>query len=164
MIPTYTNEIRLKILDTFVSINLVAILINYPELGITDSPSAPQAALRRALTMQIVATKELALTGGYQRSIITLPASTPDSTDLNRSNSSGIATFQPISTFAPCTHIVYARGANLSGVDPSNGNNRGNTLGTVIFVEPIVGAPLTLSNPTVFQHNFTFSTTTRPII
>lgn len=163
MIPTYTTEYLDKIYEDYVGFNLVAFLINRPALGITNTPSVGELDLRRSLTMQIAASYEIALTNGYSRSIITLikdPAST--TTDVIYT---GTATFTANSSGAlsSATHICFARGANLNGGTTLNGQNRGNTQGTLIKVEPLLNAPLSIPASTTLTHNTSFKLSSRAI-
>ena len=163
MIPTYTTEIRRSIIDTYLSFNLVAILINRPSLGLTDTPTNTEMNERRNLTMAQVIASEIGSTSlkGYKRQIITVnPGATVAGTTL--SQNSIVVTFQaaPGTSLDPFTHIVYVRGANLTLATDLNGNNRGNVSGTVVLVEPIQFAPVTLAHPSTFQHTLDLKVST----
>lgn len=134
--------------------NMVAILINYPELGLS-LPSASQLTLIRNLTMTAVAQRELTNTGGYKRHIVipTVPAITDDTYSVEVSSAFTATAVD----FDLATHIVYTRGADLTGADESNGNNIGSDIGTVVLVEPIEEAPYTIAAGVTFNHNTTLS-------
>jgi hypothetical protein len=154
MIPTITKEIKTYFITQTIGYNLVAFLINKPTLGVTTSPTNDELLLRENLSMTTAVAQEINSTG-YKRALIQI-----DSTNIVYSNGeatlSVTATFTAPSTNAlgPFTHVVWARGANLTGANSGNGNNRGNTTGTVYKVETVNLAPLTL------QAGATFSTTT----
>lgn len=163
MIPTYTTEYSTKLFEDYLGFNLVAFLISRPSLGLTDTPSIAELDARRALTMMQAAAYEIALTNGYARSILTLvknPAST--TTDLIYT---ATATFTASSAGAlsSATHICFARGANLTGGNAANGQNRGNTQGTLIKVEPLLNAPLSISASTTLTHSTSFKLSSRAL-
>jgi hypothetical protein len=164
MIPTYSDEIRKSFIDTYISYNLVALLINDETLGLTDAPNSTQLSARRALTMAYVISKEIGATSlkGYKRSVVTL--GTTVNGDPNLSTNTAQATFQadPGQTLDTATHIVYVRGANLTGISTANGNNRGNIQGLVVLVEPLIAAPISLTFPTVFTHTANLRISTTP--
>lgn len=156
MIPTYTNAIRKAIIDDYISANLVAALINYPSLGLTDSPSATELAARRQLDLSNISTVEIGGTNlnGYARQIITLPAATDNSAE-EVSSSTTLVTFTASGgDLDPFTHIILITGADLTGASPANGNNRGNNTGTIVYAEPAVNAPVTVLDGLNFQYNF----------
>ena len=153
MFPIITNEFYRYLINQATGYNMAAILINMPSLGLTDSPTSDQLINRRQLTLVNAVAQEIALTGGYQRSIITLPSTI--TTDSNNNFTLSItATFTASGAMGPFTHICYVKGANLVGATTSNGNNRGDTTGILYKVEPVITAPLTI------QANVTFSHTT----
>lgn len=163
MIPTYTSEYLNKLYEDYVGFNLIAFLIFRPSLGITNTPSVNELDLRRALTMQLATSYEIALTNGYSRSIINLiedPSST--TTDVIYT---GVATFTASSSGSlnAATHICFARGANLTGGSNLNGQNRGSTQGTLIKLEPLLNAPLTIAASTTLTHNTSFKLSSRTI-
>lgn len=134
--------------------NMVAILINYPELGLS-LPSSSQLTLIRNLTMTSVAQRELTNAGGYKRHIVspTAPAITNDTYSVTVTSAFTATT----TNFNSATHIVYVRGANLTGANSSNGNNIGSNIGTVILVEPIEAAPYTVVAGVTFNHSAVLS-------
>lgn len=134
--------------------NMVAILINYPELGLS-LPSPSQLTLIRTLTMTAVAQRELTNTGGYKRHIVmpTAPAITDDTYSVGVSSAFTATTVN----FDLATHIVYTRGANLAGANNSNGNNIGSNIGTVVLVEPIEAAPYRVVAGVTFNHSTVLS-------
>ncbi len=138
MIPTYTSEYLNKLHEDYIGFNLVAFLIFRPSLGITNTPSVAELDARRALTMQVAASYEIALTNGYSRCILTLTKDVTSTTTDVIYNSSGSFVASSSGVLSPATHICFARGANLSGGSTLNGQNRGSTQGTLIKVEPLL--------------------------
>lgn len=152
MTATITKEIREFFITDTIGYNLVAFLINMPSLGNTNTPTNDQLLNRENLTMATATAQEVAGTS-YARHIATI-----DSADIVEDNNGKFsvtvtATFTPTNgnPIGPVTHVVWARGANLVGATLVNGNNRGDTTGTVYKVEPLVAAPQTLTFPTVFN-------------
>lgn len=157
MIPTFTNKIKENLLTDFLGLNLVIALINYPELGLTDSITNEQLNLRSNLTLDNISEYEIGKfsLNGYKRQIV----------NFNSSLISGENVKQVITTvefeangadFEPATHIIAIQGARLSNAEPENGNNRGDGQGTIIYVEPINNAPLVVAENTVFEYTATF--------
>lgn len=134
--------------------NMVAILINYPELGLS-LPSSSQLTLIRGLTMTTVAQKELTNAGGYKRHIVlpTAPVITNDTYSVTVTSAFTATT----TNFGVATHIVYTRAANLSGANNSNGNNIGSNIGTVVLVESIEAAPYRVVAGVTFNHRAVLS-------
>lgn len=159
MTATITKEIKTYFITNTIGYNLVALLINRPTLGITNSPTNDQLLLRENLTMATAVDQEVSSTG-YQRYIATV-----DSEDIVYSN--GQATVNVTATFTaptnssigPFTHIVWTRGANLIGATSANGNNRGNTNGTIWKVE-LVNQVANTEQALTLQAGATYSATT----
>jgi len=153
MTATITKEIREFFITDTIGYNLVAFLINMPSLGNTDTPTNDELLNRENLTMASAAAQEVT-DASYSRYIATIdPADIIEDND-GKFSVSVTATFTPTESnpIGPVTHVVWARGANLVGADPIiNGNNRGDTTGTVYKVEPLVAAPQTLIYPVVFS-------------
>lgn len=166
MIPTYTNSIRKQIIDEYLSYNLVSILIYDTSLGLTDTPNSLELEARRNLIMSSVAANEIGDVSlkGYKRCLITpdpatqLPGNILSETIITSSFQAEVGL-----ELDQATHIVYVRGANQLGADPSNGNNRGDLQGDVILVEPIENAPIILAHPTVFEHTLDLRISTQPL-
>lgn len=155
MTPTITREIKNYFITNTIGYNLVAFLINMPSLGNTDSPTNDQLLLRERLVMTEAVAQEIASLG-YQRSIITFDSDDIVFDNLGKASIDVTAEFiAPVENeIGPFTHIVWARGANLIGATSANGNNRGDTTGTIWKVEPVTLAPFTL------QAGATYSATT----
>ena len=155
MIPTYPTIFRTNLFNNYLLIDVVAILIYDPLLGVTDSPSAAELTARRAYTVTDAVANEIGgvALNSYERSIVTIDPLVED-IPLQTTEVTITATFAPSSgnTYDDATHIVYIRNANVIGATPANGNNRGDIQGDIIKLEPLVGAPVTLSNPTVLTH------------
>lgn len=152
MLPTYCTEITSDILTEYVKVNLVAILINDPSLGLTDTPTAVELNLRKTLTMDYVITKELTLTGGYSRAICTVDSIEVEN-ENNRSRLFIRASFNPTGVYEEATHIVYVTHANLVGANPEfNGNNRADNKGSVVKVVPLEYAPIKLAAPVPYTY------------
>lgn len=162
MIPTYTQAIKEKIIKDYFGGNLVVLLINNNNLGITDTPSSTQLEARQNYSTNNLINNEIGGTNlnGYQRQIIPNNTINPIkvSTTLTKINLS--VSFQADNgDFDPFTHIVVLRGANLTNANTNNGNNRGDTSGTIIFIEPVdninsPGSPFILQQNVVFNYNF----------
>lgn len=166
MNPTYTNEFRSGFIQDYIYFNLVSFLIYKPSLGLTNSPTASELKLRRDLNMNLAAAAEIGSESlnGYRRQIITLTNSTVNVNETSTTvegSSEFIAEGGPI---GPFTHIVVARGADLRNKSVSNGNNRGNNQGTVIFVEPVISAPIVIESPVSFTHSLKFSVSTAGLL
>lgn len=159
MIPTYTDDIRQLILNSFINSNLVAALINYSALGLTDTPNATELDLRRTLDLTNIAVIEVGGTAlnGYARQVITLPAATNDVTNEVSSSTTSVSFTASGGDFDDFTHVILITGADLIGAAPANGNNRGSTVGTVVYAEPVVGAPVSLLDGQTFNYNFTLN-------
>jgi len=162
-IPTYTYLIKENLIKNYLGSNLVVALVSNTNLGITDTPTAIEAEARRNLTMTDVFNTEIGGTAlnGYARAIIlnntintTVVNTELTESELNVSFTASGGDMDPFS------HIVVIRGANVTGADPIlNGNNRGDTNGTIIFVEPVdnianPGNPLTVLNGATFDYTF----------
>lgn len=153
MLSTYSIDLPIKLITEFISFNVVAILVNDPELGLTDTPTPAEVIRRTNLDMFRVISKELPLNGGYSRSICIVDTPIADASQ-NQSSTTIRASFTPTGLFQPCTHIVYVTNANLVGANPvANGNNRGNVEGTVIKVAPLESAPLEFNSPVTYNFN-----------
>lgn len=162
-IPTYTYLIKENIIKNYLGSNLVVALINNSNLGITDTPTAQESEARRNLTMTDVFNTEIGNTSlnGYARALIL-----NNSISTNVVNESLTETELTVSFTAsggdmePFSHIVVIRGANITSADPVlNGNNRGDTNGNIIFVEPVdnfsnPGNPLVILNGATFDYTF----------
>ena len=153
MIPTFTNIIKEKLITEFLGNNLVIALINYPELGLTDGPSQTEAELRRNFTTDQINLYELTNTD-YKRSIITVDPNLIIGENVKKVLVT--AEFEAFDTsFSEATHVVAIQKANLVNASASNGNNKGDTQGNIIFVEPIKNAPFVIQANSVFEYNFT---------
>jgi len=162
-IPTYTYAIKENIIKNYLGSNLVVALINNPNLGITDTPTSQELESRASLTMTDVFNTEIGSTSlnGYSRSIV-LNSSINTSIISNELTEAEINVSFTASggNLEPFSHIVVIRGANITSADPNlNGNNRGDTNGNIIFVEPVTntanpGNPLSISDGTTFDYTF----------
>lgn len=153
MISNYSIDLPINIITQYLSFNVVAILINDPELGLTDNPSPAEVIRRTNLDMNRVISKEITLTGGYSRAICTVDVPIADVSQQSASTTIR-ASFTPSALFNPCTHVVYVSQANLIGADPqANGNNRGDSEGVVLKVAPLEFAPIQLDSPITYQFN-----------
>ncbi len=163
-IPTYTNEIRKSIIDNYLSFNLVAFLIYKPSLGITDAPTNAELNLRKELTMEEAAASEIGgiNLNGYSRIIVDLASSVNNNIDNLSTNTKDIYFIPTTGIIGPFTHVVVARGANITGGTIANGNNRGNITGTIIYTEPVVNAPLIIEPPQQFKFTVNLNLATKP--
>lgn len=152
MTTTITKELKTYFINNTIGYNLVALLINMPSLGVSSSPNNDQLLLRENLTMATAVAQEVADTD-YKRHIVEF-----DSEDIVYSNGQATvnvtATFTPLTatnSIGPFTHVVWVRGANLVGANDANGNNRGDTTGTIWKVQSVLAAPTTFTYPVVFS-------------
>lgn len=168
--PTYTNLIRESIINDYLLYNAVVILIYKPSLGLTDSITSLQLEARKELTMEEVAAAEIGgdTLKGYARFILdnaTITNDTDSTSTISSSSTNLEATFTGKGAdLDPFTHIVVARGVNLTNASTTNGNNRGNTSGSVIYVEPVVNSPLVLQKDYTFRYTVKFALATKATI
>lgn len=160
MIPTYTNQIKREIIESFLGSNLVVALVNYPNAGLSDTPTTQELAARKNFGMTNVFNTEIGRTNmnGYARQIVedlsieTLSTLTKAEVEVSFTAEGG--------NFDPFTHIVLIKDADLSNADPAtNGNNRGSTVGSVIYIEPVnnQSQPLILTNNLTFNYSFSLN-------
>lgn len=163
MIPTYTYEIKNKIIKDYLGANLAVALINNINLGLTDAPSNQQLEARKLFVTSSLVDFEIGASAlnGYSRNLILNSTINPLISSPNQTETTLQATFTAVGgNFNPATHVVVLRGANISGANPiTNGNNRGDTNGTIIFIEPInnilnPGTPFILQEGITFTYNF----------
>lgn len=162
-IPTYTYLIKESIIKNYLGSNLVIALINNSNLGITDTPTAQELEARRNLTMTDIFNTEIGGTSlnGYARAIILNNTITTTVVNGELTESELTVSFTASGgDMEAFSHIVAIRGANVTGADPIlNGNNRGDTNGSIIFVEPVdnlsnPGNPLVVLNGATFGYTF----------
>jgi hypothetical protein len=114
-----------------------------PELGLGENPTEEEFALRQNLTMVSAAEHEIGglNLNGYQR---TVPSLTIEDTN-SYTKIVYKAEFQAYEgTMMPFTHVCLARGSAFS-IDPSTGNGRGNSIGQLISVTPVIKIPSSTS-------------------
>ena len=160
MIPTYTRAVRKSLIETFFGNNLVVALIDYEELGLSNSPTVEQLNARRDLDMSEVASREIGADSlnGYARYIVTIDKIDVIEIDGDSSQSETVAIFEAQGgDMDKFTHIVAVRSADLTNADSNlNGNNRGSAVGEVIFVEPTnsLDEPLIITSGSSFEYTF----------
>lgn len=163
MIPTYSYAIRSGIINNYLGANLAVALINNSNLGITDTPTAAELESRKNFTTLDLFNFEIgaANLNGYARVLVPALDVNPVAVSVDQTEAEISVTFTASGgDFEPFSHIAVLRGANTVGADPVlNGNNRGDTNGTIIFLEPVdntlnPGTPLTLSDG--ISYNYTF--------
>lgn len=162
MIPTYTYAIKEKIIKDYLGGNLVIALINNSNMGQTDLPSSTQLDIRRSYTSLNLGINEIGASNlnGYKRYIILNSTINPLITSVSKTEVDLTASFTASGgNFDPITHVVVLRGANITGASNTNGNNRGDTTGTIIFIEPVLnslnpGTPLIIQSGITFNYNF----------
>lgn len=163
MIPTYSYAIKSGMITNYLGANLAVALVNNSNLGITDTPTSSELEARKNFSTANLFNLEIGASSlnGYSRVLVPSVNITPTVISPNKTEASISVTFTASGgSFEPFTHIVVLRGANTVGADPSiNGNNRGDTNGTIVFVEPVdntlsPGTPLTL--PSGISYNYTF--------
>ena len=156
MIPTFTESIQEKVITSFLGNNLVLALINYPELGLTDAPTQDEYELRTSFNLDNINVYEIGGAGlnGYQRQIINIDPNLIVGTNIKRVITT--VEFEAVgAAMEPFTHIVAIQAANLVEATEENGYNRGDSQGTVIFVEPVKDGPIELQAETVFEYTLT---------
>ena len=138
MLPTICDEIRNSIVE-FLSRNIVAFLIYYPELGLTDTPTLEEYERRKGLSMTEASNREVGgyYLNGYQRFI-----PRPDEIYISQTHPFMYIKLEPKfqaidGVIGPFTHICLATDVNVYGANPSNGNNRGDGQGSLILVKPV---------------------------
>lgn len=163
MIPTYTYAIKNKVITDYLGTNLAIILINNINLGMTDTPTIDQLDARRNFTAANLLNFEIGtpILNGYRRDLILNSEIIPVTINSNQTEANIEAEFTAVGgPFQPVTHVVALRGAELTGANPlTNGNNRGSTNGTIIFIEPIQNivspnTPLIVQQGTTFSYSF----------
>lgn len=163
MIPTYSYAIKAGLINNYLGANLAIALVNNFALGITDTPTNIELEARRNFRTIDLFNFEIGVTSlnGYARQLVTPGQITPVVINSNQTEAQITVTFTASGgDFEPFSHIVAIRAANTVGADAViNGNNRGDTSGTIIFVEPVdnilnPGQPLTLANG--ISYNYTF--------
>lgn len=138
MLATVCNEIRNAVLD-YISINIGAFLIYYPDLGLTDSPTIEQYNRRKGLTMVEAVSREV---GGYYLNGYKRYIPRPDELFISQEHPfifiKLYPKFQAIDgIIGPFTHICLSTNMNTYGGNASNGNNRGDSQGNIIMVKPV---------------------------
>lgn len=159
MIPTYTTAIKEKIIKDYLGSNLVVALINNINLGITDLPSSTQLEARENYNINNLLTNEIGASNlnGYKRALILNNTITTSVTSPSTIEANFTVNFEAIGgNFDPFSHIVVIRGANITNALPSNGNNRGDVNGTIIFIEPVNNI-LNPAQPLVLQQGITYT-------
>lgn len=165
MIPTYTYAIKERIIKDYLGANLVIALINNTNLGITDTPSLSELQARQNYSNSNLLSNEIGGVNlnGYKRYIISNNDINPVNTTTTTTEVSLTAEFTAVGgNFDPFSHIVLIRGANTTGASINNGNNRGDTSGTIISIEPVLntitpGSPLVLQTGITFNYSFKLS-------
>jgi hypothetical protein len=159
-ISIYTKEFVTSLAEEYLGNNLVAMLLNAPDLGIEEVPTSEQLQNTIDLTMAEAANLEVNNSNNYKRAIITLP--TPEYKASNKT-----LTYSVTSEFiaiegdiGPFTHIAYATQTNLTDATDENGNNAGDVQGVLVKVEALEFAPLSISPNIFYNHvtNFIIST------
>jgi hypothetical protein len=163
MIPTYSYAIKAGIINNYLGANLAIALINNVALGITDTPTNTELEARRNFRTLDLFNFEIGVASlnGYHRQFVPPFEITPTPVTSEQTETEITVIFTASGgDFEPFTHIVALRGANTVGANPiTNGNNRADTNGTIIWVEPVdnvvdPGQPLILSNGSSFNYTF----------
>jgi len=171
MIPTYTYAIKEKLLVDYLGSNLIIALISNINLGITDTPNAAQLEARRNYATSNLINEEIGNVSlkGYKRHLIPNNTIVTQVISSNQTETTLNASFTAFGdNFDPFTHIVVLRGANITGASTSNGNNRGDIVGTIIFIEPVNNVlapftPYTLLEGSTFNYTFKLVNATQVI-
>lgn len=168
MIPTYTTSIKEGIISNYLGVNLVVLLINNASLGITDTPTQVQLDARAAYTMTNVFSTEIGATvlNGYARQIVLPGDIIPTVVTSELTEAEITVAFTAVGDMDAFSHFVVVRGADLSGADATgNGNNRGSTIGDIIFIEPVDngGSPLILTDGNSIDYTFKLIASTETV-
>jgi len=163
MIPTYTYAIKAGIINNYLGANLAVALISNTNLGITDTPTATELEARKNFTAADLFEFEIGVTNlnGYARILVPALDINPAPVNVDQTEAEISVSFTASGgDFEPFSHIVVLRGASTVGADPIlNGNNRGDTNGTIVFIEPVdntlnPGNPLILANGISYNYIF----------
>lgn len=163
MIPTYTYAIKAGIISNYLGANLAVALINNPNLGITDTPTTAELEARKNFSTTSLFNFEIGEVNlnGYARALVTSSNISPSVVTPDQTEANITVTFTADGgSFDPFSHLVVLRGANTVGADATlNGNNRGDTNGTIIFIEPVEntinpGTPLVLDRGISYNYSF----------
>ena len=163
MIPTYSYAIKAGIINNYLGANLAVALINNSNLGITDTPTAAELESRKNFTTTDLFNFEIGTTNlnGYARVLVPSLDINPSVVTVDQTEAEINVVFTASGgDFEPFSHIAVLRGANTVGADAIlNGNNRGDTNGTIIFIEPVEntlnpGTPLVLTDGISYNYSF----------
>lgn len=135
---TLSRQISIDIIQDYLLLGLGTFLIYRPDLGLTETPTPTELDLRYNMTMKEAVEYEVggATLNGYMRHFI----NTPFVLYLEGPISKIIFDTYFISikrTMGPFTHICIATGMNIFGGGITNGNNRGDTRGSLIGIQPV---------------------------
>ena len=137
MIPTPSKDILQDFGEHYVNLGLGALLIQRPELGLTDTPNAQELKLRRESTLQDLIPYEVGgiMLNGYKRCFINRPGVTYTNTSVVLDF---LVEWEAINRpMGPFTHYVLCKGLNKFQGGTKNGNNRGSVDGTVLGIQPV---------------------------
>jgi len=137
MIPTPSIDILKDFGERYINLGLGAILVQLPDLGTTNTPNAQELKLRRQSTLSNLVPYEVGgvMLNGYKRCFINNP-------NITYTTTSVILDFlveweaynKPM---GPFTHYVLCKGLNKFRTSIKNGNNRGNSEGIVLGIQPV---------------------------
>lgn len=137
MIPTSSRDILKDFGEYYINLGLGAILVQRPELGLTDTPNAQELKLRKDSTLKDLVPYEVGGVNlnGYKRCFINKPS-------VKYTNTSVILDFlvewEAINRpMGPFTHYVLCKNLNKFQGGPKNGNNRGSAEGIVLGIQPV---------------------------
>lgn len=136
---TISRQITIDIVQDYLLMGLGTFLIYKPELGLTDTPNPLEKSLRYEMTMEEAVNYEVGgpTLNGYKRDFIRTPfvLYMPDDPITKiRFDTYFLSIEKPM---GPFTHICVAINLNTIGGGLTNGNNRGDTRGTLIGIKPV---------------------------
>lgn len=137
MIPTTSINILKDFGEHYVSLGLGALLVQMPELGLTDTPNAQELKLRRESTLQDLIPYEVGgiMLNGYKRCFIDKPNITYTTTSVILDF---LLEWEAIGKpMGPFTHYVLCKNLNKFRAGVRNGNNRGSYEGVVLGIQPV---------------------------
>lgn len=137
MIPTLSKDILEDFGHHYVNLGLGALLVQRPELGLTDTPTAQELKLRKESTLEDLIPYEVGgiMLNGYKRCFIERPNTTFTSNSVVLDF---LVQWEAINRpMGPFTHYVLCKNLNKFRAGTKNGNNRGDTSGVIIGVQPV---------------------------
>lgn len=137
MIPTVSTDLLKDFGEHYINLGLGAILVQRPELGLTDTPTAQELKLRRESSLEDLVPYEVGgiMLNGYKRHFIERPGITYTSNSVILDF---LVEWEAINRpMGPFTHYVLCKNLNKFMAGTKNGNNRGSPEGVILGVQPV---------------------------